>query len=184
MFKKLHKWSVPQKNHKQLESPIRYDSEREINIGFKRNIHLCICHTCPDRRGRKDRSRTRSTSPSRTPGSRTRTRSRPSSCQGERFEGWLSYCNIQGSQNSPSVLFPPCSLVLVMPPPTLNVVFIDISYFGIHVCVHWMGNKYDVAMLFLILIWSITLVYIRFVRRGCKRNCRNGKEVERVKVNT
>ena len=39
-------------------------------------------------------------------------------------------------KNNPSVLFPPCSLVLAMPPPTLNVVFIDISYFGIHVCVH------------------------------------------------
>ena len=55
-------------------------------------------------------------------------------------------------KNSPSVLFPPCSLVLAMPPPTLNVVFIDISYFGIHVCVYLMENKYDVAMLFSILI--------------------------------
>ena len=75
---------------------------------------------------------------------------------------------------------------MAMPPTTLNVVFIDISYFGIPVCVHLMDNMYDVAMLFLILIWSITLVYIRFVGLlgGAKRIVKRGKEVERVKVNT
>ena len=177
MFKKLQKWSVPQKKHKQLESTIRYDSEREINIGFKGNNHLCICHTCPDRRGRKDRSRTRNTSPSRTPGSRTRTRSRPSSCQGGKIWRLIIILWYTGfPKNSPSVLLHPCSLVMAMPPTTLNVVFIDISYFGIPVCVHLMDNMYNVAMLFLILIWSITLVYIRFVRRGCKKIVEMGRK--------